>query len=187
MTSIDPTYYLKNQSTVKEHGSSLGKDEFLKILMTQLQNQDPSNPMDDKEFISQMATFSSLEQMMQMNTAITNLVNNQMVSPVIQYSHLIGQQVTYYKIDEETGQVTEPKVEEISNVVAISQKEGYAVLELENGTKIYTDEIIKIEQNGNTPETEQPATEEPAEETGDSDEAVNDPEIDGTGPETPSV
>ncbi|GAA4060063.1 flagellar hook assembly protein FlgD [Amphibacillus indicireducens] len=145
MTRIDPSYYLRNVDRGTP-SSELGKDEFLKILMTQIQNQDPLNPMDDREFISQMTTFSSLEQMMNMNQSISMLVNNQMMSPVIQYSHLIGKEVSYYAIDEETGQVKEPKEIKVNEIVAVSESNGYAVLELDNGSKIYTDEILRINQ-----------------------------------------
>jgi flagellar basal-body rod modification protein FlgD len=47
--------------------SELGKQEFLKILVTQLQNQDPMKPLEDSDFIAQMAQFSSLEQMQSLN------------------------------------------------------------------------------------------------------------------------
>lgn len=47
--------------------NNLGKDEFLTLLLTQLQNQDPTDPMDDKAFISEMAQFTSMEQMTELN------------------------------------------------------------------------------------------------------------------------
>lgn len=48
-------------------GNNLGKEDFLKLLVTQLQNQDPLNPSDPTEFTAQLATFSSLEQLFAVN------------------------------------------------------------------------------------------------------------------------
>lgn len=69
-----------NQALSKQKGSALDKDSFMLLLVSQFKYQDPLNPMDDKEFISQMAQFSSLEQMMNMNEsmqALTDATNNQ--------------------------------------------------------------------------------------------------------------
>jgi|SRR5690625_2346780 len=140
MTKIDPSYYLSNTTMERTPGTDLGKDEFLKILMVQLQNQDPLNPMEDTEFISQMATFSSLEQTMNMAKSIDTLVQSQLISPIVQYSHMIGKNVTYHTFDEKTGQITDTVT---SKVLSVIQKDGWAIFKLENGEEIYADAIIE--------------------------------------------
>ena len=119
MNKIDASLYLSNQPKERTPNPNLGKDEFIKILMVQLQNQDPLSPMEDREFIAQMATFSQLEQTMNMAKSIETLVNNQLISPVIQYSHMIGKTVSYYDVEDQSKIVT-------SKVKAVSQKDGWA-------------------------------------------------------------
>jgi flagellar basal-body rod modification protein FlgD len=77
------------QDGVKQ--SSLGQDEFLKILITQLSYQDPTAPMEDKEFIAQMAQFSSLEQMTNMGSEFAKLSGTLNMNSAI---GLIGKNVT---------------------------------------------------------------------------------------------
>ena len=69
---------------------SLGKNDFLKILITQLSYQDPTKPMEDKEFISQMAQFSSLEQMTNMSKGFADLTGMLTQSSAL---NLLGKQV----------------------------------------------------------------------------------------------
>ena len=59
----------------RQNQQGLGRDEFLKILITQLSYQDPTSPMEDKEFIAQMAQFSSLEQMTAMARDFSRLAS----------------------------------------------------------------------------------------------------------------
>jgi flagellar basal-body rod modification protein FlgD len=71
--------YSSNSASNSSSSSSatapeFGKDEFLKLLVAQLKNQDPMNPMDNQQFVSQLATFSSLEQLISINDAVSKLV-----------------------------------------------------------------------------------------------------------------
>lgn len=70
----------------------LGKDQFLKLLLTQLKYQDPMQPMQDREFISQMAQFTSLEQMTNVASGMQKL---QQVNSLGAAFNLLGATVTY--------------------------------------------------------------------------------------------
>jgi flagellar basal-body rod modification protein FlgD len=82
----------------KKPGDILGKDQFLKLLISQLQNQNPLEPMNDQEYVAQMAQFSSLEQLQNMNSSLSqNMQYNMLLSQTINNTmatSLIGKKIT---------------------------------------------------------------------------------------------
>jgi flagellar basal-body rod modification protein FlgD len=81
-------------------GSRLGKQDFLKLLIAQLQNQDPMKPVEDTQMIAQMAQFSALEATQQLNQTIQT--NNNMQT-IFQAGALIGK---YIQADQPDGTTT---------------------------------------------------------------------------------
>lgn len=124
----------KQQKTAEAQGI-LGKDDFLKILVAQLSNQDPMKPMQDTEFIGQMAQFSSLEQMTNMNSSMTKFFDNQLQSSMTDHAHLIGKSVEW----------SENNVVASGKVQAVVSKEGKVLAELDDGKQIDISLLKRIE------------------------------------------
>lgn len=133
--------------SLKEDGKlpvqDLGKDQFLKLLLTELQHQDPTNPMNDREFIAQMAQFSSLEQMMNFNKNMGQLLDK--ISFQSSFD-LLGKNV----------EVEDPNLmDELGNkniikgtVESINRKENDVFIRV-NGAEYSVNNIIKVEDVNN--------------------------------------
>jgi len=120
----------ENESKIGNRNTGeLGKDDFLNLLVTQLRYQDPLNPTDDKEFIGQMAQFSALEQMQNLNTSF---------SATKAYS-LIGKSVLAYVVDPST-----KETEQISGDVTSVSYSGGKYYVIVRGIEVSLDDIVEV-------------------------------------------
>ncbi len=87
--SADTTATATASATTKVSG--LGRDAFMKLMLAQMRQQDPLNPMDNTDFLAQLAQFNALEEMVQLNQTMVNFVHSQQLS---QASALIGKQAS---------------------------------------------------------------------------------------------
>ena len=83
----------KAAQTSEAKTSVMGKDDFLHLLVTQLQNQDPLNPSDSTEFTAQLATFSSLEELQNIHSALDSVSTSQSILTNSQAVDYIGKQI----------------------------------------------------------------------------------------------
>ncbi len=83
----------------KDGNGQLGKDDFLKLFVAQLQHQDPMNPMENADFMGQMASFSTLEQISKMAAANEQLASQSSLTGAV---NLLGRTVTYTGADKVT-------------------------------------------------------------------------------------
>ncbi|BBO79800.1 basal-body rod modification protein FlgD [Desulfosarcina ovata subsp. sediminis] len=93
--SVSEVYSQASTSTSSDEDETvMGKDDFLTLLVAQLQNQDPLNPSDSTEFTAQLAQFSSLEQLQNINDALSDFEVYQSTLNNIQASNFIGKTIT---------------------------------------------------------------------------------------------
>jgi flagellar basal-body rod modification protein FlgD len=101
MNTINSVKMTTTGAKQTQQQNQMDKDLFLQILTTQLQNQDPTQPMEDREMIAQMAQFSTLEQMSSLNQAFNQFFSSQQ-GDIGRYSTMMNKEVSW--ADEVTGQ-----------------------------------------------------------------------------------
>ena len=119
-SSFNPTLSTRDVGGSRD---TVKASDFLKLLVAQLSNQDPLDPMDDKEFMAQMAQFTSLEEMSSLNKTMSNFVQNQQASAASAY---LGRDVTILRESgsgiEVEGSVTAIKIGKGSAQVEVNGK-----------------------------------------------------------------
>lgn len=119
-----------NASSSANDPKQLDKNAFMTLLVNQLKHQDPMAPTDNQQFIAQLAQFSSLEGIQELNDNLVGLAvlqqSNALMSQLTQSSALIGKSVHYFDADSQTeltGSVTSVKIEEGIAVLNIDGKD----------------------------------------------------------------
>lgn len=126
---INGTDSATSMQNAPEPANVLGQDAFLKLLVAQIQNQDPMNPMDDRDFIAQLAQFSTL-------TQTQNLVRNQMT--------MLGAGL----LGRELGFVTEGDREVRGTVVSTLWRDDDVLLTTDLGDEVFLSKIASFDWIG---------------------------------------
>jgi len=118
-----------NKSRSTRNTGELGKNDFLKLLITQVQHQDPLEPQSDTDFIAQIAQFSALEQMQNLNNTFA----------MTKGFGMIGKYAIAQTSDDETGRTSY-----IAGIVESVRVKGGIVYAIINGREIDIDKIIEV-------------------------------------------
>ncbi len=110
--------------------TSVDYESFLRLLVAQLKNQDPTQPMDSTQYVAQLATFSQVEQSVQMNTKLDQMLQGSSLS---QADALIGRQITSAD-GKTTGIVSEVRLTDSGTIAVL--KDGGGEVTVENGISV---------------------------------------------------
>jgi flagellar basal-body rod modification protein FlgD len=143
-----------NQPVVSGHkteyvnkSTQMGKEDFLKLLVTQLQHQDPLNPMDSVEFTAQLAQFSALEQQKNINENLEALLSLQKTQGMLNLSSLVGR-----KVQAQTDQIVVGDQSEVGLSFELAQdvSSGVATITDAMGNLVRTLKVSSLKKGLNT-------------------------------------
>lgn len=128
------TYEAKKDREIKKE---LDRDAFLELLVTQLKNQDPTEPLSNKDLVAQLSQLSTTEQIMNMSQAVQEMVNTQMSLSKLQAASLIGKNVV---INDNTLELNSGVAEGINFSLDNSSQ---VILEIynSNGRLVYAEDL----------------------------------------------
>ena len=124
-------------SSGSANGVTLGGTDFLTLMLAQLQNQDPTSPVDSNEFLSQLASLSEVQGINQLNTSFAALSNSLVSSQALQASSLLGHQalVTSSTASLATAGAT------VNGAVSVPQTSSSVVLNITNSAGVLVQSI----------------------------------------------
>lgn len=134
-SATDTTGTSSSYGTSPTSSNSVDYNTFLQLLVAEMKNQDPTNPMDTSQYMSQFAQLSTVEQAMQTNSKLDALLSSQSLS---QANGLIGKTVSF---TDSTGASFSGKV------VSVSINSDGSIATLEDGTKVAVGPGLTIGQS----------------------------------------
>lgn len=155
VTQTVENYQAAKSQATKSDNSTLGKDAFLQLLVTQMKYQDPLDPQDNGEYLAQLAQFSALEQMTNVSeglSEVSKLVSNIDTSVLVgQLSNMIGKDVQWITESSSTdadGKAVTNKETFEGVVTGVSISDGSPTIIAESGGKTYQVAIANISRIG---------------------------------------
>ncbi len=121
------------------NSNAFGQDAFLKLLVTQLRFQDPSEPVDNEQFLGQMAQFTSVEQIVSLNKSIQNLAGASLKADAVT---LLGTDVVIRPVDQVVKEGSAPV--EITGMVQQVQFLDNGVKLTVNGKEYSMEEVVRV-------------------------------------------
>lgn len=138
VNSINSAYGTANDSLAESTASVLGKDDFLKLLVAELKYQDPMDPMKDRDFIAQMAQFSSLEQMQNLNNNFELMAQLNLMTVSFNTVSIIGKKIVY---EDDSGQTCN------GIVTGVNFSETVPSIIVDENKEISLEAVLKVVEN----------------------------------------